>query len=267
MERLRFRRSEVGPQNLSAGRPAAPRKPNRPMSIPPQPAAPDESAPAETTARRQRRPGRPEGQTHLADDILNTAEVLFAELGYAGTTLRQVAEKLGVSPAMIAYYFQNKDNLFRSVFTRRGLRISKQRMERLAALEAAGDYRAEDLVRAFIEPAAELDATPQGRAFLRLHARLHMEPETLSFELRRQVYNESTRAYAHAFSRFVPDLPIRAVHQRLSLLIGSYLYAYSGTSRLDELVGTDSDAPSEGLLDSIVAYGAAGMTSGTMARR
>jgi len=210
---------------------------------------------------RPRRPGRPEGQTNLADEILNTAEVLFADLGYAGTTLRQVAETLGVNPALIAYYFQNKDNLFRSVFTRRGHRISEQRMERLTALEASKSFSAEDLVRAFIEPAAELYATPHGRAFLRLHARLHMEPEVLSFELRRLVYNESTRAYAHAFARFTPGLELHEVFQRMSLLIGSYLYAYSGTSRLDELVGAQCKDATAGLLDSIVAFGTAGMTS------
>lgn len=242
--------------------PLGPEKNERQMDTLPSPQTED----AESPRPRGRRPGRPEGQTNLADDILNTAETLFAELGYAGTTLRQVADQLGVNPAMIAYYFQNKDNLFRSVFTRRGHRISEQRMERLAALEATGSYGPEDLVRAFIEPAAELYATAQGRAFLRLHARLHMEPETLSFELRRLVYNESTRAYVLAFARFTPDVPMREIFQRMSLLIGSYLYAYSGTSRLEELMGARAEDSMAGLLDTIVAFGTAGMTNGSVAQ-
>lgn len=215
--------------------------------------------PDQTAARKPRRPGRPEGQTNLADSILDAAEVMFAESGYAGTTLRQVAERLDVTPAMIAYYFQNKDNLFRAVFTRRGLGISQSRMAQLAALEQAGDYGVEDLVRAFIQPAAALSDSVQGRAFLRLHARLHMEPEDLSYELRRQVYNESTRAYARAFARLAPDTPMPQIYQRMSLLIGAYLYAFSGTSRVDELLDDRTADTGAGLLETAIAFGAAGM--------
>lgn len=210
-------------------------------------------------APRNRRPGRPEGQTNLADEILDAAEALFAELGYAGTTMRQVADQLGVTPAMIAYYFQNKDNLFRNVFIRRGRRIASRRMERLAELQAQGGYGIEDLVRAFIQPSAELFGDEQGRAFLKLHARLHMEPEALSFELRSLVYDESTRAYAQAFAELLPGVSRREIFQRISLLIGAYLYAYSGTSRLDELLGNADREVTEGMFETIVAFGTAGM--------
>lgn len=221
----------------------------------------------EKAAEKPRRPGRPEGQTNLADEILDAAEVMFAELGYSGTTMRQVAAKLGVTPAMIAYYFQNKDNLFRSVFLRRGEAISDGRMERLQQLQKKkADRTVEDLVRAFIEPAAELFENPQGRAFLRLHARLHMEPEALSFELRRTVYNESTHAYAQAFAELLPDLTLREIFQRLSLLIGAYLYAFSGTSRLGEFLGQDEDDSHHGLAETIIAFGTSGMQSKLQAR-
>ncbi|MDS9469723.1 TetR/AcrR family transcriptional regulator [Paracoccus sp. MBLB3053] len=212
-------------------------------------------------ARRTRRPGRPEGQTNLADEILDAAEIMFAELGYSGTTLRQVAEKLGVTPAMIAYYFQSKDNLFRAVFLRRGQGISDSRMERLSELEGKPGKIVEDLVRAFIEPSARLYGDQQGRAFLRLHARLHMEPEALSFELRRTVYNESTRAYARAFAELLPQLSEREIYQRMSLLIGAYLYAFSGTSRLGEFLVTDEGESTRGLTENIIAFGTAGMMS------
>ncbi|WP_136685508.1 TetR/AcrR family transcriptional regulator [Falsirhodobacter xinxiangensis] len=208
---------------------------------------------------KPRKPGRPEGQNNLSEEILDAAEVMFAEQGFAGTTLRQVADKLGVNPAMIAYYFQNKDNLFRSVFTRRGHAISAARMERLAALSGRS-YDVEDLVKAFIEPAAALYGNVQGRAFLKLHARLHMEPEDLSFELRRAVHNESTHAYAGAFGRLLA-LPDREIYQRMSLLIGAYLYAFSGTSRLTELMGNDDD-PMREMLQTTIAFGTAGMLAG-----
>lgn len=46
------------------------------------------------------------------DGILVAAQELFAEYGYAGTTMRMVAERAGVAFGLVAHYFQNKENLF-----------------------------------------------------------------------------------------------------------------------------------------------------------
>lgn len=49
------------------------------------------------------------------DTILEAAETCFAERGYAATSVRQIAELAGVNPAMIHYYFGNKEALLRTV--------------------------------------------------------------------------------------------------------------------------------------------------------
>ncbi|MBB4023948.1 AcrR family transcriptional regulator [Confluentimicrobium naphthalenivorans] len=211
-------------------------------------------------AKQRKKLGRPEGQTNLSDKILDVAEVSFADLGYAGTSLRQVADQLGVNAAMIAYYFDNKENLFKAVFLRKGNEVAAQRMKSLEALTAKGAYDVEALVRAFLEPSAKYRKTKQGRAFLRLHARLHMEPEALSFQLRREAYNESTKAYAEAFHRVLPHLPIASVYHKLSLMIGAYLYAFSDTNRLDELIDMEKKATVQAdLFEDIVRFAVAGM--------
>ncbi|NCD25718.1 MAG: TetR/AcrR family transcriptional regulator [Deltaproteobacteria bacterium] len=46
------------------------------------------------------------------DEILTAAQELFAEYGYAGTTMRMIAEKAGVAFGLVAHYFGNKENLF-----------------------------------------------------------------------------------------------------------------------------------------------------------
>jgi len=215
-----------------------------------------------STERQHRRgPGRPEGQTDLRERILDAAELDFAELGYAGTSLRLVADKVGVNSAMIGYYFTSKQNLFREVFLRKGLRIAEQRMQSLVALhEAEVPPGTRDLVRAFLMPTLELRSTAQDRAFLRLHSRLHMEPAALAYALRREVYDVSTRAYAEAFQKALPHLDQSIIYRRISLMIGGYLYAFSDTNRLDELVPpgvTPRDNVDE--LENIVSYCAAGM--------
>ncbi len=216
---------------------------------------------APTAGQKRKRAGRPEGPTTSREDILDAAEVFFADLGFAGTTLRHVANKTGIASALIGYYFGNKENLFREVFLRKGSEIAAARQAALSRLLAADrPPRVEDLVRSFLAPSLRLRDTFQGRAFLRLHSRLHMEPEALSYELRRQVYDGTTRAYAKAFLAALPHLSEEVVYLRMSLMIGSYLYTFSDTNRLDELI-PDPDSRSRALydLEEIVAYTTAGM--------
>lgn len=47
---------------------------------------------------------------------MEAAEMLFAEKGFNGTSVRDIAEKAGVNLAMISYYFGSKDKLFEALF-------------------------------------------------------------------------------------------------------------------------------------------------------
>lgn len=64
--------------------------------------------------------GRPvaNGQQGLKTRILDTAEELFAENGYAATSIRRIADQAGVNPALVHYYFDNKKTLLQKVMER-----------------------------------------------------------------------------------------------------------------------------------------------------
>ena len=50
--------------------------------------------------------------------ILDAAEALFAERGYAGATTRAIAQQAGIQKRMLFYYFAAKDVLYRAVLER-----------------------------------------------------------------------------------------------------------------------------------------------------
>jgi AcrR family transcriptional regulator len=52
--------------------------------------------------------------------IMETAETLFAEKGFNGTSVRDIALKAKVNLAMISYYFGSKDKLLEALFNYRG---------------------------------------------------------------------------------------------------------------------------------------------------
>ncbi|MGH3372666.1 MAG: TetR family transcriptional regulator [Nocardioidaceae bacterium] len=56
--------------------------------------------------------GRRAGGEDTRGAILAAARASFAEAGYAGTTIRQVAASAGVDPALVHHYFGTKDDLF-----------------------------------------------------------------------------------------------------------------------------------------------------------
>lgn len=211
------------------------------------------------------RPGRPEGtQGTVKEDILDAAEILFADLGYAGTTLREVAEAAQVTQALIIYYFTSKFGLFEAVFLRRSRRISEERMMRLQMLEQQNALSVEKILQAFLKPTLTLRKTKQGRAFIRLQARLHTEPPEISYELRNSAYDNSTKAFVQALQQQLPHLPEGEVYWRMTMVIGAYMYSFSDTHRLEQLASTDySSLNSDDLLRSITAFACAGMQAPT----
>jgi AcrR family transcriptional regulator len=62
----------------------------------------------------RRRAGRRPGKHDTREEILAAARELFAEHGYDGTSIRQIAAGAGVDPALVHHYFGTKEALFRA---------------------------------------------------------------------------------------------------------------------------------------------------------
>jgi AcrR family transcriptional regulator len=210
---------------------------------------------------KTKRPGRPEGGTgQMRIDILDAAETIFSNQGYAGTTLREISDRAGVTQGLISYYFKSKFELFSETFLRRAEVISTQRIERLKALQEGGQSPSvAAIVEAFLAPILALRTSAQGRAYLRLHARLHTEPPNLSYDLRKNAYDVSTNLYAEALHAALPHLSRSDIYWRMTLMIGTYLYALSDTHRMDELMAESYD-PEDA--DKLMAETVAFITSG-----
>ena len=71
------------------------------------------------TPHRTRTTGRRDGAETRAL-VRRTALRLFTEQGYEATSLRQIADELGINKASLYYYFDSKEAILRSLFEERG---------------------------------------------------------------------------------------------------------------------------------------------------
>ena len=98
--------------------------------------------------REPRRPGRPRGDdANQRERLLDAAVACFAADGIAATSLRTIALKAGVTPALVHYYFGSKEQLLDVFVEERVLRVIAVLRDGLAA--AGPEPHA--LIAAFVE--------------------------------------------------------------------------------------------------------------------
>ncbi|CAN7274534.1 TetR/AcrR family transcriptional regulator [Phenylobacterium sp. LjRoot219] len=89
---------------------------------------------------RRQKVGLESSATRIA--LLDAAELLMREEGYAAVTSRRIGATAGVKPQLVHYYFRTMDDLFIALFQRRaerGVEAAAQAMESDTPLRALWD--------------------------------------------------------------------------------------------------------------------------------
>jgi AcrR family transcriptional regulator len=83
--------------------------------------------------------------------IMEAAERLFADHGFAGTSVRDIAEAAAVNLAMISYYFGSKEKLMEAMFRYRGEHLTMQLQTILYNKELTPIQKVERLIDDYID--------------------------------------------------------------------------------------------------------------------
>jgi len=111
--------------------------------------------------------------------LTEAAERLFADHGYAETSVREITTEAGTNVASVNYHFGSKQGLYRQVFESRLAEMREQRTEAVASVvqqaERRGDAATviEAFARAFMQP---LTDPARARVMLRLFLREMSDP-------------------------------------------------------------------------------------------
>jgi AcrR family transcriptional regulator len=197
---------------------ALPPTPGTARGKPGRPAAPVKAATPRGARRRSVIAPGDTAPPNRRQDILTSAEELFAELGYHAVSVRDIAARAGVPLALVGYYFGKKEELLGTIFEHRRGYID-ERLQRIAAVDCspANPNAVEDLVHAWVEPAVVLRATEGGAAFSRLVARLSDQgPE--ADRVIEPHYDPLARTFIAAMEQALPGCD-------RNLIVWGYVYA------------------------------------------
>src|SRR5512143_3869012 len=109
--------------------------------------------------------------------ILNAAEQLLAERGFAACSLRAVTAAAGVNLGAVNYHFRSKEALIQAVYARRLQPLNRQRLAALDHCERKAAGKAvplTDLLHAFLDPL--FASGHDGQGFVRLLGSMYTDP-------------------------------------------------------------------------------------------
>ncbi|NEN75073.1 helix-turn-helix transcriptional regulator [Pelistega sp. NLN82] len=173
--------------------------------------------------------------------ILDTAERLFVEKGYEGTSMRDITQTAQVNLAAINYHFGSKDQLIIAVMKRRLGAINNERLRLLDALEAESArtghlIKPSQLVNAFFGSLLEHagDEHHDGGIFLRLLEQTMVNPSSFISAIVAKENALVFKRYKQAFFNALPSVPEEEIIWRFQFMLGATSYAISGIQALLE---------------------------------
>ncbi len=159
------------------------------------------------------------------EQIITVAERLFADKGFAGTTLRSVVNEAGVNLAAVNYHFGSKEELFRAVVARFARPVVEQELSLLSELKAGAELPSVDeILTALLQPSLEILSEGEGSRLVRARfmGRCRTEPEPIQ-SIADQEFAPVTEAFLDLLQRVLPEQSRSQLWWKLDLVIAALI--------------------------------------------
>jgi len=195
---------------------------------------PAKSTPARASARNHKARVREES----IERILDAAEQLFAEFGYHGVTLKDVAKRVGVSSTLIHYHFSGKESIYEAIWARKAPISTQNRLDamRRYAEEAGDNVTVEGALHAWIDP--DLDVQLADQEYWAAIGKISAQANSASgwgAEKMTKYYNPVVLALIDLLKKAMPDCDEATIFWGYHFLSGAMTHNMARTGRLDEL--------------------------------
>lgn len=199
----------------------------------------------------------------VQERLLDAAEVLFCENGFAGTSVREIAAAAKCNVASVSYYFGGKEKLYTEVWRRH---ILVMRNNQIASIEKVmsedqGEPSLEELLKAFAETfiGSLVDETESSRLIKLMSREMldrHLPPNMFVDEM----IKPTLGAMQRALGKICPQLQESQVPLMIFSVVGQLIHVIRVRTMFKQ-----SDRPElpffdlAETVDHIVAFSAAGI--------
>lgn len=205
--------------------------------------------------------------------ILDAAEQLFAEKGFAETSLRLITSKAGVNLAAVNYHFGSKKALIQAVFVRflnPFVSSLDQELDRQGLSVGKPGPSLEQLLEMLVRQA--LTVKPRSgndlSTFMRLLGLAFSQSQGHLRKYLGEVYGKVFHRYMQLVFAAAPQLPPRELFWRVHFMLGSAAFTMSSMKALRAIAEAEFDTHTgiDEVLALMVPFLAAGMRAeGAMA--
>ena len=220
-------------------------------------------------ATKDKTPGRAKGSAAKASleprtaVILNAAERIFGTHGYAGASMRNIADEAGVAQALLHYHYSTKDNLYAAVFERRSTAITEYRSERLNALFTREQPASiEDVLSILFTPLSEIfqgEDADNLALYVQMVASISLGADERSVRLREEYYDPIAERIIDALHAVIPGISRQDAVWAYLFSIGARQQAHALNGRAAKLGASNRSAKSTSHYSQLVCFAAAGI--------
>ncbi|MDF1728423.1 MAG: TetR family transcriptional regulator [Sulfitobacter sp.] len=187
--------------------------------------------------------------------VFDAAEKIFAERGFDGATIREIAAEAGEPVGTIHHHGGGKTVLFHRTVARRAETLSADRLQALEQVLAKGDQTLEDILAAFIRPFFELSAEdPRWRHYARLVAFVSVDSRWR--DISRDCFDPVVDVFMAEISKLLPSRSKKQIVEGFVYSVSAMLALLTSQTRMSAL-GAGGDVEST-QIDYLVRFCAAG---------
>jgi AcrR family transcriptional regulator len=197
------------------------------------------------------------------EQIITVAERLFAERGFAGTTLRNVVSEAGVNLAAVSYHFGSKEELFRAVVCRFAHPVTETELRLLSELQAGPTPPSvEDVLTVVLKPSLEILTQDQDTQLMRAQfmGRCRTEPKPIQ-RIANEEFAAVTEACVDLLQRVLPDQSRSQLYWKFDLVIASLIRVLTEAGQPHSLLKSNRPEDIQATTQKLVQFLSPGMRS------
>ena len=173
------------------------------------------------------------------DRILDAAEILFAQKGFEGVSVRRIMSAAEADVSLAYYHFKSKRDLFDQVMLRRVEYLNEIRLQALTEVEERhGDDAptVEEIIGAFTQPLMRLLADDHDKwsHYYQLIAQVNNSPDQGGVLMSRY-FDPLVSRFIEALRKALPNCDDEDLYWSYHFLSGALTLTFAETGRIDNL--------------------------------